>query len=164
MNEIKNYFGFIDLERYDGVDTFHKKYSKLIKKAFGSRSKHQAWEGGYKDHLEQCLEIADHLYRHYNRSLPFTMGSVVIVLLFHDMEKIWRYTDGTVIDKEKWYNEHLPAMGVKFTEEELNALKYIHGELEDYDQGGKRVMNELAAFCHACDVLSARCFYGKKNI
>lgn len=43
-----------------------------------------------------------------------------------------------------------------------NALTYVEGEINDYSSQ-KRVMNELAAFCHKVDVWSARgwCDYPK---
>ena len=43
-------------------------------------------------------------------------------------------------------------------EEHKIALKYIHGEGDDY-QKDKRVMTPLCAFCHCCDVISARIFF-----
>lgn len=52
---------------------------------------------------------------------------------------------------------------IKLTEEELLAIKYIHGEGNDYCKT-KRVMNKLSAFCHACDVFSARVTFDKNKI
>jgi hypothetical protein len=95
------------------------------------------------------------------------MESVVIVLYFHDLEKIFKYSKNVEeIDFEQkliWYNVHLPTYGVILTNEEKNALYYIHGEGTDYRKN-RRVMNELGGFCHACDILSARVFHSIKNI
>lgn len=79
-------------------------------------------------------------------------------MYFHDIEKIWKYTEGKVIDKEKWYDEILPSRGIVFTNEERQALKYIHGEGADYSSQ-KRVMSPLATFCHIVDTASARIWY-----
>ncbi len=38
---------------------------------------------------------------------------------------------------------------------QMNALTYVEGELKDYSSK-RRVMNELAAFCHHIDNWSAR--------
>ena len=38
---------------------------------------------------------------------------------------------------------------------EINTLTYIDGESEDVYNPDRRVMNELASFCHAVDTLSA---------
>jgi len=145
------------------ITRFHDQFLKLFNEAKGSKSKHQAWKGGYRDHLEQCLDVASLLYNNYSWNFPFE--SVVKVLYFHDIEKMWKYIEGLddvgrMVEKHKsrFYQEMLPdEFGIQFNEEELNALKYIHGEGDDYCE--KRVMNELAGLCHACDTISARCFY-----
>ncbi|GDY06306.1 hypothetical protein LBMAG51_10930 [Phycisphaerae bacterium] len=77
---------------------FHQAHLSLINKSAGSKSKHQAWVGGYRDHIEQCLNIA--LYLFNMTSYPFSFKSVVRVLYFHDMEKIWAYSLNIKIDKE----------------------------------------------------------------
>ena len=143
-------------ERKEKVLKFHADHYALIKYVPGSGHNHQHWSGGYHDHLIQCFQIATQLYGMYRRNVSFSLDSVIIVLYFHDVEKLWREKE---IDKEEYYTKILPEQyEITFTTEELNALKYIHGEGNDY-QKGKRVMNELAALCHACDVLSARCFH-----
>lgn len=53
------------------------------------------------------------------------------------------------------YNIHL-------TDEEKIAIKYVEGEKEDYSPT-LRVMNELGAFCHCCDVLSSRLWHNYPN-
>ena len=42
--------------------------------------------------------------------------------------------------------------------EQWDALKYVEGEMGDYS-ARRRVMNPLAAFCHLCDVASARIWF-----
>ena len=48
--------------------------------------------------------------------------------------------------------------GLVLTPAQENALKYVEGEHNDYTNK-QRLMNELAAFCHLCDVTSARIFH-----
>ncbi len=145
--------------RYESVSEYHNIHKHLIDSVVGSGHNHQNWEGGYRDHLLQCFEIADRLYS--LADYTFELRSAVIVLYFHDIEKLWR---NEKIDKEKYYTEVLPnKFNIIFTNDELNALKYIHGEGDEYRKD-KRIMNELASFCHSCDVLSARCFHSIKKI
>lgn len=161
---IEDYFHLISTERLSPIKKFHAKHLSLINEAKGSASKHQAWKGGYRNHLEQCLALGDHLYREFDFPVKVVRAeSVVIVLYFHDIEKIFKYTNGEIIDKWEYYTKTLlEEYGINFTLEELNALRYVHGEGDDYC--GERVMNELAGFCHAVDVLSARCFHNLKDI
>lgn len=152
------YFDYIGSGRL-ALTEYHNKHITLFNTVVGSGGNHQSWEGGYSDHINQCFELASRMYD--IARFPFTFESVILVLYFHDIEKLWRGTD---FDKEKYYTDVLPnEFSIIFTEEELNALKYIHCEGNDY-QKDKRVMNELAAFCHSCDTLSARCFHSVKNI
>lgn len=156
MKSIEDYLN--ELEKFKKeVLFFHNKHLDLFNVAKGSNKKHQAWIGGYRDHLTQCLKIAGSLFC----ILPvnFHFSSVVLVLYFHDIEKLWKYSEHPKeINKYWFYKVTLPeSYKITFTEEEYNALKYIHGEGDDYSD--ERVMNELAGFCHACDVLSARTFH-----
>ena len=149
--------------RREAVRAFHAKFLNLMQIAKGSGSNHQAWEGGYLDHLGETMRLALTLYDRlsYTRELPFSLDSAMIVLYFHDIEKIWKYADGTLIDKVEWLTNILPEdYNIVFTLEELNALKYIHGEGDDYAKD-ERKMNALAAFCHSCDILSARMWHDR---
>lgn len=49
------------------------------------------------------------------------------------------------------------AYSIPVTDYQKNALKYVHGEGDDYSE--KRVANELAAFVNICDMASARIWY-----
>ncbi len=146
--------------RKDKIIKYHNKHIHLIEKAKGSSHNHQAWEGGYKDHILQCFELVEKLYLMLNETcvLPFTKDSAMIVMYFHDIEKIFKYVLGQDINKATYYNNILAEEGIIFSDQEINALKYIHGEGEDYSSK-KRTMNELAAFCHAVDTISARILY-----
>ena len=134
--------------------------------AKGSSHNHQAWEGGYPDHILQCLCLAEKMYRVLGEMspLPFTLESACVVLYFHDIEKIWKYSTGLPVgfDKTKWYTVILPQRyAVDFTEDEINALQYIHGADSSYRKD-QRVLGPLAAFCHVVDTISARVFHDKK--
>ena len=58
--------------------------------------------------------------------------------------------------------EFLAGLNLDFTPEEWIALKYIHGEGDDYS-GKERKMNRVGAICHAADVLSARVLFDVKS-
>jgi len=175
--------------RAEGLLRFHDDHIKEILVAKGSSHNHQYWSGGYHEHLLQCFTLAQDLYPlllYRTAGLPqvleergsvtspnpetgwfdFTIENAIVVLYLHDIEKIFkyglwptRYSERLKTCKEAWYLGILPAKyNVWLEEKELNALEYIHGEGDDY-RGDKRVMNRLAGFCHAIDVLSARVLY-----
>lgn len=168
------YLGDLDCDEcYDGVMKFHAEHEALIRDAKGSKSKHQDWPGGYVDHLVECLDIGDRMWSSLGeiRELPFDWTSVVKVLYFHDVEKIFKYSDikppnqqvatDAVFAKDWFYVHWLKELyGVEFSEDERNALDNIHGE-KTYDEF--RVCGRLGAFCHCCDMLSARMWYDKPS-
>ncbi len=150
--------------RKEAILAFHKEFRVKIYDSKGSSHNHQNWEGGYASHIADACQIAKILYVSLTRcfsEVPVSIDSAIIVLYFHDIEKIWKYTDGTFIDKVEWYEKILPERGITFSSEELNALRYTHGEGDDYRKDA-RVMNELAALCHAADNLSARIWHSKR--
>ena len=144
------------------IISFHSQNKEIISKAKGSSKNHQWWVGGYQDHVHETLIIARRLYKTMNdfRPLPFLLDSALIVLYFHDIEKITKYTTGLKFDKHQFYNEEIKKYQIWFTDEEINALTYIHGENEHYSNS-KRTMNELAAFCHCVDTISARIWFNE---
>ena len=146
--------------RVRGVLLFHDQYRSLMSLAQGSSNNHQAWIGGYMDHIHETLVIARMLYEKMNdfRVLEFSLDSALIVLYFHDVEKIQKYTTGENIDKDYFYSNEIKKYQISFTQEEMNALKYVHGEGEDYTNK-KRVASPLAAFCHCVDTISARIWF-----
>ena len=148
-------------KRKQAILKFHEEYLDLISSAKGSKSKHQDWPGGYQDHLTEMMSMGEQMYTLFSarRKLPFTFDQVIVVSYFHDLEKVFKYTTGKEIDKPDWYARILPERGITFDSQEQNALKYIHGEGPNDYNPDTRVMNELAAFCHAIDNLSARMWY-----
>ena len=141
-------------------------YADRIVVAKGSKTKHQAWDGGYIDHISDCCEIAVRLYKTLNewRALPFTLGDVMLVLLIHDLEKPFKYSQKplTIDDSKSFILELLTEFGITLTPEQKNGFLYVHAEPDSEYSQTERIMNELAAFCHSCDVLSARVYYDKE--
>ena len=52
----------------------------------------------------------------------------------------------------------LAEYGIVLTPEQQNGMQYVEGEFNDYTNR-RRVMGPLAAFCHLCDVTSARIWF-----
>lgn len=153
-------------------------YQSELKTARGSSYNHQAWEGGYLDHVKETMNIASVLYESLGnlRPLDFTLSDALVVLFLHDLEKPWKHVlkpDNSVeLSPElalksshfEFKVQKAAEVGLFLSEEQLNALKYVEGEMDDYRRD-KRVMNPLASFCHAADNLSARMWhdYPKEN-
>lgn len=138
-----------------------------ITESKGSECKHQAWRGGYLDHLIETMEFAKDLYTQMNtkRRLIFTLSDAILVLFLHDLEKPFKYHNpifSSLTDEQKFNfildkaSEHNIKLGTRH----LNALKYIHGEGYDYNPK-IRIQKPLAAFVHICDVASARIWYNE---
>jgi len=145
---------------------------KLFQTVQGSTNNHQAWHGGYIDHIQEIMNIAVVLYTQLNsiRPLPFSMSDLLIVVFLHDVEKPWKYelrADGqlhhknTMQTKESHQQFRIKKMaeyGITLTQEQENGIKYAEGELDDYSNC-RRVMNPLACVAHMCDVASARLWF-----
>lgn len=129
----------------------------------GSSCNHQNWSGGYYDHIDDCLNWAIKLYDVINP--PCLLSDVVYVIFLHDIEKPIKYCAPEYVmgrSDQSIRARLMDDFGIIPNEEQMNALKYIHGEGIDYRKD-KRVMSELAAFCHIVDTLSARIFHSNKN-
>ncbi len=144
---------------------------ELFEKARGSKTKHQAWEGGYLDYITETMNIAVSLYYRLDnlRALDFKVSDSLLVLFLHDLEKPFKQNykklglenENGVKDENKikeFKKQLISKYGFELTEEQENALKYCEGEGEDYDLH-KRVQLPLAAFVHICDVVSARIWH-----
>lgn len=145
--------------RRTSILKYHTEHLSKIDKVPAAIHNHQTWPGGYRDHIIQCFGLARNMYSIL--PVPFSFDSIIVVLYFHDIEKLFK---DTPIDKDDYYDNVLPnTWNINFTSEERNALKYAHGEGDDY-RPDKRVMNELAAFCHCVDTISARIYHSVKGI
>lgn len=132
----------------------------------GSSHNHQTWVGGYIDHMCAISEIAKTIYASLSqiRPLPFKLEDALLCLFLHDLEKPWKYAGlkHFTSDEERltFVREKATEYGIDWTEERWNAVKYTHGEGEDY-RSDVRVQTPLAAFVHCCDVMSARIWFDK---
>lgn len=145
----------------------------LFEQARGSTHNHQAWNGGYIDHVTDGMNYTRHLYAFdeaFGRPLPFSMSDALLVFFLHDLEKPWRIqvdqqglaSNGegfeTKEDFKRFRDRKLADYGLVLNANQLNGFTYIEGELADYSNK-HRVMNELAAFCHKVDNWCARGWY-----
>ncbi|HYG81854.1 MAG TPA: hypothetical protein VD861_15760 [Pyrinomonadaceae bacterium] len=144
-------------------------HGELFRAARGSSHNHQAWAGGYADHVREAMNIAAVLYDALSplRPVPFSLSDALVVMFVHDLEKPWAYEPGP----EGWRrreglkeNAHafrlakLAEAGVTLPAELELAVRFVEGEGSHYS-GRARVMSPLAAFCHMCDVASARLWH-----
>ena len=142
--------------------------------AQGSSHNHQAWEGGYLDHVAETMNIACRLYQTLNaaRRLPFELEEALEVMFLHDIEKPFKEggflidTDGNKVEATKanrkgFRRNLITKYGIRLTEEQDNALEYVEGVPDSQYTPGERTMGELAAFCHCCDIASARLWHDK---
>ena len=144
----------------------------LFQTAHGSVHNHQAWQGGYYDHIQEIMNIGCALYETLNslRKLPFSLSDALLIDFLHDVEKPWKYEQGedgelrhtaafqTKKADHEFRMQKLREYNIKLTPEQENAFKYVEGELNDYSNK-KRVTGPLGAFCHLCDVTSARIWF-----
>lgn len=144
----------------------------LFRLTQGATYNHQAWPGGYLDHVTEAMNVAVLLNPCLSaaRALPFSLSDALLVVYLHDIEKPWKYElgiDGQLHHKpemntkalaQAFREQKLAEYGIALTAEHLNGIKYVEGELNDYTNT-RRVMGPLAAFCHLCDVTSARLWF-----
>ncbi len=147
-------------------------HGALFRKVWGSTNNHQAWPGGYLDHVVEIMNIAVVLHDRLAsiRPLPFSLSDLLLVVFLHDLEKPWKYELGpdgalrhraemaTKADHQRFRIARLTEYGVTLTPAQENGLQYAEGELGDYTNQ-RRVMGPLAAVAHMCDVASARLWF-----
>ena len=144
-------------------------YGELFKSARGSSHNHQAWAGGYADHVREVMNTAVVLYDALAqlRQLPFSLSDALVVLFVHDLEKPWAYEDaGGAWRRREGLKENahpfrlakLAEAGVTLPEELERAVYFVEGEAGHYSNRA-RAMSPLAALCHMCDVASARLWH-----
>jgi hypothetical protein len=144
-------------------------HGELFRSARGSSHNHQAWPGGYADHVREAMNIAVVLYEALSplRPVPFSLSDALVVMFVHDLEKPWAYEEvgGTWRRREGLKeNAHafrlarLAEAGLTLPEELERAVAFVEGEVGKYSNK-ERGMSPLAAFCHMCDVASARLWH-----
>lgn len=143
-----------------------------IPKAAGSTKSHLGRDYGYRDHVQEVMNLAYIFYKVMDdeRSLEFSLSSSLLVLFLHDCEKPFRHASDEQLKDFSWIKKRPTKSDKRFqtnllehydfvlSEEELNGLKYVEGEGTDYIEG-KRIQSPLAAFCHICDTVSARIWF-----
>jgi hypothetical protein len=155
----------------------YDEYAEVFHYSTGGNN-HQKWEGGYADHIAECLRINRVVYQAMNayRPLPFSMASADIALFFHDIEKPFKYGPSDHPDVTRWSEFASPSwrsekelqtavladilgrFHITLTDDEKNALQYAHGEGSDHRKD-RRVAGPLAAHVHHCDNTSARIWF-----
>lgn len=152
---------------------------ELLQTARGSSNNHQAWEGGYIDHIEDVMNIALVLYPTLTalRPVSFSLSDALLVLFLHDLEKPWKYeqnSDGSwqtkpkLVDKEIAVKDFVAnkasVYGFELTAQHQNGIDFAEGEKGNYSSKN-RMASPLAAFAHLCDHWSARGWfdYPKKD-
>jgi hypothetical protein len=144
-------------------------HGERFRSARGSSTNHQAWAGGYVDHIREVMNAAVVLYEALGRlrPLPFSLSDALVVLFVHDLEKPWAYEDvGEGWRRREGFKENAHAFrlarlaeaGVTLPTELERAVFFVEGEGSHYSNR-VRVMSPLAAFCHMCDVASARLWH-----
>lgn len=171
MERLEQLMRHIKSPQAKGCKKLYEENWEIIAESPGSKANHQAWPGGYLDHLEQTIELSENLYPVVSKfkRLDFDLSDASLVLLLHDLEKPWKYVEGREFNSEAEKRDFVIQMAAKFkiplSDSHLNALKYIHGEgrfIYGDGQGyspNSRLQGELAAFVHCCDTLSARVLY-----
>jgi len=157
IDRIERYINKFGDNRKEQWLLFHKEHLPLMKVKQGSGSNHQAWAGGYYHHIAECFSIARKMHDSFYSDLPFTLSEVLMVLYFHDIEKLGLVSSE---DKIKFLETFPDKYGFGLTVKERHAIHYIHGEGNEYSKT-KRVMGRLCAFCHCVDVLSARLWHDR---
>ncbi len=170
---LESLLALLDAPYRDSCERILADHRSLFERTRGSTHNHQTWDGGYIDHVTDGLNYARHLYAldsALGRPMKFSLSDALLIFFLHDLEKPWRILvqdDGQVVNRpgldtksafKTFREEKLAEYGLALTPALLNGLTYVEGELADYSSQ-RRVMNELAAFCHKVDVWSARQCY-----
>lgn len=160
----------------------HRNHAALVKlmddhgifmnTAKGSSKNHQAWEGGYLHHVVETMNICVWLHDTSPRKLSFSRAQALEVMFLHDLEKPWKHLANVVVTNEMpqlvtkeqrkaFRTSLIEQYGIQLNEEQKNALRYVEGIPDSEYVPGERIMGEMAAFCHCCDILSARLWHNK---
>ncbi len=109
---------------------------RLFEAVQGASHNHQAWPGGYLDHVTDAMNVATVLYGSLGalRPLPFALSDALLVLYLHDLEKPWKYEMGpdgglryreglkTKADARAFRERKFAEYGVALTAEQANGL------------------------------------------
>lgn len=155
------------------VRRLYDNYKNLFEAAPGSSHNHQAWPGGYIDHVTDAMNISLVLYDTFQtiRPLPFSRSDPPFIMFLHDLEKPFKYTiddDGNLTDNPAIPDKKARAAvrdkimsdyGIKLDAQQSNAMRYVEGIRDSEYTNEARIMGELATICHMADTASARLWY-----
>jgi len=151
-----------------------------IANAPGSSGNHQAWPGGYMEHIRQFNSFVEQQYAKMeedgvftamSHGEEFTLSEALAIGALHDIEKPFIYTPtqtGQFVRDPKVRSKEAKAQvrdtlieyyGIVLTPNQLNAMKYVEGIPDSEYTPGDRIMNPLAALAHMADICSARILY-----
>lgn len=180
---LRNFLEGMNDARKDALLHFYDDYQDVIHFAAGSSHNHQAWEGGYADHIAEVLRISELYYDTMNavRPLPYTKEAALMSLFFHDIEKPFRYGPKDSPECNKWRKRAEKAgggyevwedlkwdilaeierkYGLMLTKDEREGIEYAHGEGSAHEKF-RRAASPLASHVHICDTVSARIWYNE---
>jgi hypothetical protein len=101
------------------------------------------------------------------RPVPFSLSDALVVMFVHDLEKPWAYEqtpegwrrrEGLKENAHAFRLARLAEAGVTLPADLERAVAFVEGEGAHYSNR-ERAMSPLAAFCHMCDVASARLWH-----
>lgn len=154
----------------------HERLWPEIVLAPGSSHNHQAWPGGYREHIKQVnhyvagifsLWVTNNVLASLSEEEQFTLPEALTVTSLHDIEKLFklvRGADGTLRKNHELVSKQqrddfklrfLGECGIVLTSNQVNAMRYVEGMGGDYTPH-RRVMSPMAVLCHTADILSAR--------
>jgi len=154
----------------------------------GSTSNHQAWVGGYLDHVVEAMNVGVALYSlfystgrlaHLEPQERFSLSDILLVVYLHDLEKAFRIeldnngqprldSEGKYVvradmkskaDREAFKYAMIAKAGIVLTDQQAHALYFVEGVRDADYSPSKRTMLPLDTLCHMCDLTSARLFY-----
>lgn len=168
---IEELIDMIDRPIKTKVFDIYKKFKPEMLMSSGSQHNHQAWEGGYLDHVVDTMNVARLLFQAMNdkRKLEFSLSDALVTIFFHDIEKAFpsrinELTNNTYFTRPKAKTKvrfriiHEEQVWGYLNDAQKNALDFAEGENEHYTNE-RRVMGPLAAFVHMCDITSARIWF-----
>ncbi|MGV8168725.1 MAG: hypothetical protein ACP5N3_01585 [Candidatus Nanoarchaeia archaeon] len=127
---------------------FMNENAELLSTAYGSKSNHQAWKGGYIDHIQEVMNFGIVLYNEIDnlRKNTFSLSDAMLVLFLHDIEKPWKYNfeNGQAemkpeMTSRKYVKEFaadiISKYGFVLNDDIKNGLEYVEGERDNYSPG-----------------------------
>jgi hypothetical protein len=159
---IERLLEFVEEPHRTACLNFITEFKEFFDTSKGSAIKHQPWLGGYRDHVTEVMHIAMVTYHALERirPLPFSLSDALFGCFLHDVEKIWKHAIDLHEDLRKIDKNRLLRTYFDLNDDHWNAIKYAHGEGDDYHPTD-RIQGPLGAFVHHCDNTSARIWFDK---